>query len=137
MIKCKWVTHNILAAKLYGIAHRFDIGAVTKVTLRRIIKSAVPLILCTNSKFLYNCLVKLGIMKEKQLIIDMISLHQLYKQQKITEVKWIHRHHNLTDLMTKAKCLSGLKTLININGINISTIKWIERESMKQASTKI
>lgn len=32
-----------------------------------------------------------------------MSLNQLYKQKKITEIKWIHRHYNLVDSMTKVK----------------------------------
>ena len=38
-------------------------------------------------KFLYDCLVKLGTTQEKGLMIDVMSLRQSYKWQKITEVK--------------------------------------------------
>lgn len=56
-IKCKQVIRNILAAEMYGMALRFDIKAVIKAILGKMLKSAVPLILYTNSKSLYNCLV--------------------------------------------------------------------------------
>lgn len=59
-------------------------------------------------------------------MVDMISLCQLYKQYKITNVKQIYEHHNPADFITKAKYLSALKTLININYINISTTKGVE-----------
>ena len=59
-IKCKKVTRSVLVAKLYGITHRFDIGAVIKAILGKILGSAVPLILYTDSKSLYDCLIKLG-----------------------------------------------------------------------------
>lgn len=39
--------------------------------------------------------------------------------------------------MTKAKPSSTLKTLIDINCINISTTKWVKQASVKQVSTKI
>lgn len=42
------------------MAHKFDIEVVIKTTLGKILRPAVPLILYTNSRFLYNYLVKLG-----------------------------------------------------------------------------
>ena len=54
--------------------HRFDIRVVIKATQRKILGFAVPLILYIDSKFLYNCLMKLGTIQEKQLMIDEISL---------------------------------------------------------------
>ena len=60
LIKCKRVTRSVLVAKLYGMAHEFDIGAVIKATLEKILGYAIPLILCIDLKFLFDCLVKLG-----------------------------------------------------------------------------
>ena len=39
--------------------------------------------------------------------------------------------------MANAKSSSALKTLIDLNHINISTTEWVEWASMKQASTGI
>ena len=38
----------------------FDIGAMLKSTIEFILKKSVSIILYTDSKSLYNCLVKLG-----------------------------------------------------------------------------
>ncbi len=136
-IKWKWVTRIILAAKLYGIALGFDIGAVIKTTLGKMLGSTLPLILYIDSKSLYNCLAKLGTTQDKQQMVDVMNLRQLYEQQEITEVKWIYKYHNLTDFMTKAKPSSALKTLINSNYINISTTEYVEWVSMKLVSISI
>ena len=69
------------------MVYGFDIKVVIKATLRKILTSTISLILCINSKLLYDCLVKLGTTQEKQLMVDVISLRQSYKQQEITEVK--------------------------------------------------
>ncbi len=73
-IKCKRVTHSVLAAELYRMAYGFDIRAVIKATLGKILGSTVLLILCTDSKSLYDCLVKLGTTQEKRLMVNVMSL---------------------------------------------------------------
>jgi len=37
LIKCKRVTKSVLALKLYGIVHSFDIGVVIKFTLDKVL----------------------------------------------------------------------------------------------------
>lgn len=70
-------------------------------------------------------------------MVNVMSLCQSYKQQKITEVKLFNRHHNSTDFMTKTEPSSALKMLIDLNCINISITKWVEQTSINQASINI
>ena len=79
LIKYKLVICSVLADKLYEMVYGFNIGAVIKTTLEKLLGFATPQILCTNLKSLYDCLVKLGITQEKQLMVDMMSLRQSYK----------------------------------------------------------
>jgi hypothetical protein len=69
------------------MAHGFDIRASVKAILDKVLRIDLLLVLCTNSKSLYKCLVKLGITQEKRLIIDIICLRQVYKRKEIAEVK--------------------------------------------------
>lgn len=59
-------------------------------------------------------------------MVDIMSLRQLYKQQKITKVKQIYRYYNLANFMIKAKALTTLKTLIDTNHISINTTKLVK-----------
>lgn len=41
------------------MTYGFDIGAVMKAILEKILQAEIPLAFCIDSKSLYNCLVKL------------------------------------------------------------------------------
>ena len=84
------------------MAHGFDHGAVLKSTIEKILQMELPLVLCTDSKSLYECLVKLGSTQEKRLMVDLMCLRQSYERRMITEIKWIDGDSNPADAMTKA-----------------------------------
>jgi hypothetical protein len=79
----------------------------------------VPIIVCTDSYSLYECLVKLGTTKEKRLIIDIMALREAYETREILEVRWINREDNPADLFTKRSPNSTLSTLISKNKLKI------------------
>ena len=86
-IKCKRVTRSVLASELYGMAHGFDMGVAVKTTIANMLQIDLPLIVCTDSKSLFDCLTKLGTTQEKRLMIDVMCLRQAYERRDITEVK--------------------------------------------------
>ena len=61
-----------------------------------------PTVIYTDSYSLYECLVKLGTIKEKRLMIDIMALRQSYERRELTEVRWINGQDNPADIMTKA-----------------------------------
>ena len=60
-----------------------NIAIAIRTTLKIIIDwlklPTIPIIVCTNLYSLYECLVKLGTIKEKRLIINIMALWQFYK----------------------------------------------------------
>jgi hypothetical protein len=56
------------------MAHGFDIRALIKLTIDKVLGIDLLLVLYTDFKSLYEYLVKLGITQEKRLIIDVICL---------------------------------------------------------------
>jgi hypothetical protein len=50
-------------------------GGLVKTTINRILEIEVPLVVYIDSKSLYECLVKLGTIREKRLIINVIYLY--------------------------------------------------------------
>ena len=57
------------------MAYRFNAGAVIKETIKKILQlKQLPLILYTDLKSLYNCLVKFRTIQEKQLMVNLMCL---------------------------------------------------------------
>jgi hypothetical protein len=126
--KCKRVTRSVLASELYGMAHGFDISASAKSTIDRALEIDLPLVLCTDSKSLYECLVKLGTTQEKRLMIDVMCLRQAYERREIAEVKWIKGNSNPADAMTKLKPSNALTQLLDTNTLQLDVEEWVERD---------
>jgi hypothetical protein len=72
-------------------------------------------------------LIRLSITIEKRLMIDVMILRQFYEWREITEMIWIHEINNLVDFMIKTKFSSTLKTMIDINKIDLNTTEWVKR----------
>lgn len=126
--KCKRVTRSVLASELYGMAHGFDMGASVKSTVDKALGIDLPLVVCTDSKSLYECLVKLGTTQEKRLMIDVMCLRQAYERREIAEVKWIKGNSNPADAMTKSKPSNALTQLLDTNILQLDVEEWVERE---------
>ena len=129
--KCKRVTRSVLASEIYGLVNGFDLGIALATTVKmitdRIGLPPVPLIICTDSYSLYECLIKLGTTKEKRLMIDIMALRQSYERREITEIRWIDGTDNPADAMTKATPNRALERLIDTNSLTIRMEGYVER----------
>jgi hypothetical protein len=121
-IKCKRVTRNVLAVELFVMIHDFDVHSILKSIFIKMLIIDISLILITDSKILYDFLIRLNFTIEKRLMIDVMILRQFYERREITEMIWIHEINNLVDFMIKTKFSSALKTMIDINQINLNII---------------
>ena len=76
--KYKRVIRSVLALEIYSIVNSFNIGIAIATTIRIITKRLrlpiIPIVIYIDSYSLYEYLIKLRIIKEKYLIIDIIAL---------------------------------------------------------------
>ncbi|KAI0994393.1 hypothetical protein K3495_g13789 [Podosphaera aphanis] len=132
--KCKRVTRSVLASEIYGMVNGFDIGICLSTTLKLITDqldlSCIPLVICTDSYSLYECLVKLGTTKERRLMIDIMALRESYERREITEIRWVHGDDNPADAMTKSSPNSALKRFIDGNKLSIRVKGQVDRTSI-------
>jgi len=130
--KCKRVTRSILASEIYAMTNGVDMGIAMATTINIITSKLgtpkIPVIVCTDSLSLYECLVKLGTTKEKRLMIDIMSLRQSYERRELFEIRWIHGNDNPADAMTKSNPNNALKEFIDTNRITLRVQGWVKRE---------
>jgi hypothetical protein len=135
--KCKRITRSVLTIQLFAMIHDFDVDSILKTTLTKMLDTFIFLILVIDSKSLYDCLVRLDIIVKKRLMMNVMIFRQSYEKREITEIKWIHESNNPVDSMTKSKSFSALKTIIDINRINLDTIEWVKRTTAKELINQI
>jgi hypothetical protein len=68
---------------------------------------------------LYECIIKLGITKEKYLIINIIVIRQAYEKKKLFEIRYINRQDNPIDIITKLLFNKILEKFVNTNKLTI------------------
>jgi hypothetical protein len=126
-IKCKRVIKSVLAAKLYAMINDFDVEAIIKSIIERMLHISLSLILFTDFKSLFDCLIKLETINEKRLMIDLMCLRQFYEKREIAEIRWIDENINSADAMIKSKFCNALIKLIDTNIIELKITEWVER----------
>jgi hypothetical protein len=113
----------MLASEIYSIIKGVNIAIAINIIIKIITEqlrfSQTLIVVYTDLYLLYKCLVKLSTTQKKRLIIDIITLWQLYKQREITEIQWINRKNNLANTITKSTLNKALKKLINTNQLGV------------------
>ncbi len=67
--------------------HDFDVDSMMKAILTKMFDNLISLIFVTDSKSLYDCLVRLNIIVEKRLMMNVMTLKQSYERHEIIEVR--------------------------------------------------
>ena len=109
----------------------FDSAIAISTTLRQIARTLnlpyTPIVICSDSKSLYDCLVKLGTTNEKRLMIDIMSLRESYEKREISEIRWINGKDNPADACTKKTPNQSLQKLVSTNRLTIKVEAFVDR----------
>ena len=81
----------MLTLKIYDMVGGVDILFAIGFTLTMIMKQLgfliILIIVCTDFYFLYECLVKFGIIKEKCFMIDIMAIRESYENRELFEIR--------------------------------------------------
>ncbi|KAF2726857.1 hypothetical protein EJ04DRAFT_452512 [Polyplosphaeria fusca] len=109
----------------------FDIAIALSTTIRQIVQNLnippIPMVICTDSRSLYDCLVKLGTTNEKRLMIDIMSLRESYENREIQEIRWINGKDNPADACTKKTPNQALQKLVSTNHLTVKVEAFVDR----------
>lgn len=135
-MKCKRVTRSVLASEIYGLVAGYDAGFVIASVLTtinsRLRLPPPPVVVCTDSYSLYECLVKMGSTTEKRLMIDLLALRQSYERREIDEVRWIDGRDNPADALTKSAANDALKRLVDGGRLQVRVEAWVDRKGQQE-----
>jgi hypothetical protein len=77
--------------KIYGMVGGINMSFTIRFTLTMIMKQlkllTILIIVCTDFYSLYECLVKLGIIKEKRFMIDIRAIRESYENRELFEIR--------------------------------------------------
>ena len=110
-----------------GVDMSFAINSTISMIMKQLRLPTTPIIVCTDSYSLYECLVKLGTTQEKRLMIDIMALRQSYERRELFEIRWINGQDNPADAMTKANPNRALETFVDTNSLRIRIEGWVKR----------
>jgi hypothetical protein len=81
----------MLTLKIYGMVGgvnmSFTIGSTLTIIIKQLRLFTILIIVYTDFYSLYECLVKLGIIKEKRLIIDIMAIRKSYENRELFEIR--------------------------------------------------
>jgi hypothetical protein len=112
-----------------GVDITTAIGTTIRMITDQLNLPQIPMVVCTDSYSLYECLVKLGTTKEKRLMIDIMALRQSYERREIAEIRWIDGKDNPADAMTKSGSNKALEKFLDDNMLRIRVDGWVKREN--------
>ena len=71
----------------YGVDMGFSLTTMINLIMEQRSLSPILLIVCTDSYSLYECIMKLSTTREKRLMIDIMTLRQIYERRELIDIR--------------------------------------------------
>ncbi|KAK6585154.1 hypothetical protein PZA11_001881 [Diplocarpon coronariae] len=85
-----------------------SIAITIDMVIAKLSLPCLPTVIYIDSLSLYKCIIKLGTIKEKRLIINIIAIRQSYENRELIEIHWIDSASNPANAIIKANLNQAL-----------------------------
>jgi hypothetical protein len=136
--KSKRVARSALAAELFAVVDRFDMGIVMKHWFSNVLGQPLDLHILTDSRRAFHTITTIVKTRERRLMIDLQTIRESYERREISKVTWITGVSNPAEGLTKIKHNGVLDEVIRTNYIDIQQEGWVDRpvESVTRSKEK-
>ena len=114
--KCKRVTRAVLASELHAMVAGIDMAISISTTLKLITEQLklrpIPVIICTDSFSLYECMVKLSSALRREASYDRYHGRQSYERRELSEIRCINGNSNPAATMTNTNIALQLHDIV-------------------------
>lgn len=127
--KSKLIVRSIMAAEVYAFVDAFDAVMILAHDLWKTLDQEIPLYLFTDSKQLFDAILKGKHTTEKRLMIDVRCARQAYKDFEIDSIGLVSGMDNPANGMTELSSNGALQKIMESGYDLTSVVQFIERDN--------
>lgn len=90
-----------MASEFHALADEVDFSYMVKHDIEAIFNRNIPIEMLTDSKSIFDVLVRASSTKEQRIMIDALSTRQAYDRQEIADIGLVRYEYSLADCMMK------------------------------------
>ena len=116
--KCRRKTRSALASECHALADTFDCSYLLEYDIEQLLQPRAPIQMFTDSKSLFDVIVRTSITSERTLMIDISPTREAYERNEIADIGLIESEHNLADCMTKTRAPKLMLHVLSTQKLN-------------------
>ena len=133
--KCRRKTRSALASECHAFADAFDYSYLLKYDIEQLLQQRIPIQMFTDSKSLFDVIVRASMSSERRLMIDISATREAYERNEIADIGLIGSEHNLADCMTKIMALKQLLHVLSTQKLNHPIEQYVIRKTSQKINS--
>lgn len=132
--KSKRVVRSIMGGEVCAFMDAFDSVFALAADLEMVYGRKLEIYMYTDSKQLFDAMIKGKRTQEKRLMVDIMAARQSYRRFEITRVGLVKCVDNRADGLSKINDNVALDRLLDLFVDKTPVVEWIDRETLTQSS---